>query len=84
MLGFQPPAIGEEEIESVVETLRSVSHNPVLYAELPRTQHAFDVMYTVRAAHVVDVIARWLESLRPDARDTAAPVRPILKVAGAD
>jgi len=41
-------------------------------------------MYTVRAAHVVDVIARWLESLRPDARDTAAPVRPILKVAGAD
>ncbi len=63
-----------EDARWFVETLRSVSHNPVLYAELPRTQHAFDVMYTVRAAHVVDVIARWLESLRPDARDTAAPV----------
>lgn len=56
-----------EDARWFVETLRSVSHNPVLYAELPRTQHAFDVMYTVRTAYVVDAISRWLEGLRTGA-----------------
>lgn len=53
-----------EDARWFVEALRAVSRNPVLYAELPHTQHAFDVMYTVRSAHVVAAIGRWLESLR--------------------
>jgi acetyl esterase/lipase len=61
-----------EDTRWFVETLRAVSHNPVLYAELPRTQHAFDVMYTVRTAYVVDAISRWLEGLRTGAPAVAA------------
>jgi acetyl esterase/lipase len=47
-----------------VEELRSVSKSPVLYAELPQTQHAFDVLPSVRSAHAVAAIVRFLESVR--------------------
>jgi acetyl esterase/lipase len=61
-----------EDARAFVAALRAVSRNPVLYAELPNTQHAFDVMYTVRSAYVVDAVARWLERLRPDATSADA------------
>ena len=66
-----------EEARWFVDALRAVSESPVLYAELPRTQHAFDVMYTVRTAHVVDAISRWLEHLRPGALADPAAVASI-------
>jgi acetyl esterase/lipase len=58
-----------------VEELRSVSKSPVLYAELPQTQHAFDVLPSVRSAHAVAAIVRFLESVRHHtlgSRQTAA------------
>jgi acetyl esterase/lipase len=53
-----------EDARFFVEALRAVSRNPVVYAELPHAQHAFDVMYSVRTAYVVDAIGRWLDGLR--------------------
>ncbi|HUC35555.1 MAG TPA: alpha/beta hydrolase [Acidimicrobiales bacterium] len=47
-----------------VRALRAVSRSPVLYAELPRTQHAFDVLPSVRSAHAVAAIVRFLEGVR--------------------
>ncbi len=47
-----------------VEALRSVSKSPVIYAELPVTQHAFDVLPSVRSAHTVAAIVRFLEGAR--------------------
>lgn len=47
-----------------VERLRDVSESPVLYAELPYTQHAFDVMPSVRSAHAVAAVVRFLEGVR--------------------
>jgi acetyl esterase/lipase len=47
-----------------VEALRSTSKSPVLYAELPNTQHAFDVLPSVRTAHAVAAINRFLEGAR--------------------
>jgi acetyl esterase/lipase len=41
--------------------LRQVSRSPVLYAELPYTQHAFDVLPSVRSAHMVAAVVRFLE-----------------------
>ena len=70
-----------EDARWFVEALREVSTSPVLYAELPRTQHAFDVMYTVRTAHVVHAITRWLESLRVASTDGAG-VRPTVAAPG--
>lgn len=38
---------------SFSERLRSVSHAPVCYAELPQAQHAFEVFHSTRTHHVV-------------------------------
>ena len=43
-----------------VRRLREVSHSPVAYAELPGTQHAFDVFPSIRSAHVVRGVDRFL------------------------
>jgi acetyl esterase/lipase len=64
-----------EDARRFVDALRAVSAQPVVYAELPHTQHAFDVMYSVRTALVVDAVARWLDALRA-AHRPAAPAVP--------
>ncbi len=43
-----------------VRRLREVSKSPVAYAELPGTQHAFDVFPSIRSAHVVRGVDRFL------------------------
>jgi acetyl esterase/lipase len=47
-----------------VERLRTVSKAPVLYAELPGAQHAFDVFYCMRSLIVVQAAARFLQALK--------------------
>ena len=49
------------EARHFVERLRAVSRQPVAYAELPGTQHAFDVFPSIRSAHVVRAIERFLD-----------------------
>lgn len=49
------------EARLFVEQLRATSRAPVGYAELPGAQHAFEVFASVRAAHVVRGVARFLE-----------------------
>jgi hypothetical protein len=44
--------------------MRAVSKAPVLYAELPYTQHAFDVLPSVRSANAVAAVVRFLEGVR--------------------
>jgi acetyl esterase/lipase len=47
------------------DRLRSVSTNPVVYAELPGAQHAFDLFHSLRFETVVDAIeafAAWVRS----------------------
>ncbi|HTT86901.1 MAG TPA: alpha/beta hydrolase [Acidimicrobiales bacterium] len=58
------------EARRFVEALRAVSGSPVLYAELPYTQHAFDVLPSLRSAHAVAAVVRFLEGVR------SAPRRP--------
>ena len=55
------------EARLLVERLRAVSGQPVLYLELPGTQHAFDVFPSIRSAHVVRAVGRWVEHLRRSA-----------------
>ena len=43
-----------------VERLRQVSKKSVVYAELVGTQHAFDVFPSIRSAHIVRAIDRYL------------------------
>lgn len=44
--------------------LRSTSSAPVVYAELPRTQHAFDAYTSVRTLHTVRAVERFLAFVR--------------------
>jgi acetyl esterase/lipase len=43
-----------------VRRLREASRRAVVYAELPGTQHAFDVFPSIRSAHVVRAVDRFL------------------------
>jgi len=52
------------DAQRFVASLREVSRAPVLYAELPLTQHAFDVLPSLRSAHAVAAIVRFLENVR--------------------
>jgi acetyl esterase/lipase len=56
------------EARNFVAALRSVSRAPVLYAELPYTQHAFDVLPSIRSAHAVAAVVRFLEGARHQSR----------------
>jgi acetyl esterase/lipase len=47
-----------------VAELRSVSKAPVLYAELPRAQHAFDVLASLRCQATTAGVASFLDAVR--------------------
>jgi len=47
-----------------VDRLREVSAAPVAYLELPRAQHAFEVMVTIRSRHATLGAVRFLEGIR--------------------
>ncbi len=70
------------EARAFVARLREVSKAPALYAELPYTQHAFDVLPSVRTAHAVAAVVRFLEGVRfrrsaPDqAHEVETPAAP--------
>jgi acetyl esterase/lipase len=53
-----------EDARHFVAALRAVSESPVVYAEIPFTQHAFDILTTTRSIHTVNAIARFCEWVR--------------------
>lgn len=62
-----------------VAALRAMSHEPVLYAEIPGASHAFDVFHSVRTDHAVNGVDRflaWLSSAYRTA-EPAAPTNPV-------
>jgi acetyl esterase/lipase len=58
------------------DRLRQVSEAPVAYVELPRAQHAFDVMASIRSRHTTMGAVQFLEGmrLRVAADPTSGPV----------
>jgi acetyl esterase/lipase len=63
------------EARAFVDRLRATSKSPVVYAELPGTQHAFDVFPSIRSAHVVravDVFLRWARATHATRAHVAA------------
>ena len=65
-----------EDARHFVEALRSVSRQPVVYAELPGAQHAFDIFHSVRCAHAIDAVARFLERIRAAHEQSKAAPEP--------
>jgi acetyl esterase/lipase len=62
-----------------VEALRSVSREPVLYAEVPGASHAFEIFNSVRTANAVFGVERFLAWLYSAyrARHPEAPAEPV-------
>ncbi len=52
-----------EQARSFVTKLRDVSSQPVVYAELPFTQHAFDIFGSARAAHTAVAVEQFLAEI---------------------
>ncbi|OPE47191.1 esterase, partial [Mycobacterium intermedium] len=48
--------------------LREVSRQPVVYAELPWAQHAFDIFGSVRAAHTAVAVEQFLAEVYASSR----------------
>jgi len=52
--------VAVDQARLFVARLRSISKRSVVYAELPGAQHAFDVLPSIRSAHIVRAIDRYL------------------------
>ena len=61
-----------EEGRRFVEELRKVSKNPVLFAELPNAQHAFDVVHSARTDLTVEAVSAFVNEVA----DAAMPQAP--------
>ncbi|MFD8499018.1 alpha/beta hydrolase fold domain-containing protein [Amycolatopsis sp. NPDC059657] len=59
--GERDSLVPVREAREFVRRLRSASQNPVAYAEIPGAQHAFDIFPSIRSAHVVRGVERFLE-----------------------
>ncbi len=59
-----------------VERLRAVSRSPVIYAELPGSQHAFELFCSPRSAAAVDGVRRFCVSLEAARRDRVIASAP--------
>ncbi|MDT5346920.1 MAG: hypothetical protein QOH91_207 [Mycobacterium sp.] len=58
--GSNDSLIPVEQARSFTARLREVSRNPVVYAELPCAQHAFDIFGSARAAHAAVAVEQFL------------------------
>jgi acetyl esterase/lipase len=59
--GANDTLVSVRQARAFVARLREVSKASVTYAELPGTQHAFDVFGSIRSHQVVKAVQRWLQ-----------------------
>jgi len=69
--GTNDSLIRVHEARAFVERLRGTSKNVVAYAELGGAQHAFDVFPSIRSAHIVKAVERFLDWSVVEARGGA-------------
>jgi acetyl esterase/lipase len=62
--GANDSLVPVEQGEAFATMLRAVSHQPVVFAALPRAQHAFDIFNSVRTIHTVRAVDRFLAVVR--------------------
>jgi acetyl esterase/lipase len=65
------------ESRAFVDRLRRTSRSPVVYAEVTRGQHAFDAVPSIRTAHVVSGVERFLVHIHAAHQAAALPGGPI-------
>ena len=73
--GANDTLVPVEHARSFTRMLSEASDQPVVYAELPRAQHAFDLFSSVRTLHTLRAIDRFLAAIRTRAAGTGGPAR---------
>jgi acetyl esterase/lipase len=64
--GTNDSLVPVEQARTFVDELRKTSTSPVIYAELPLAQHAFEVFPSVRTHHTVHAVERFLAVVRSE------------------
>ena len=67
--GADDSIIPVDEAREFVAAMREVSTSPVIYAELPHTQHGFDIFGSPRAHYTAEAIGdflSWVYATRDD------------------
>jgi acetyl esterase/lipase len=64
--GTNDTIVPVEQARVFAASLRAASRQPVVYAELPRAQHAFDIFPSVRTHHAVHAVERFLAVVRSE------------------
>ena len=64
--GTNDTLVPVESARSFAAALAGASRNPVVFAELPRAQHAFDLLPSIRAHHTVHAVERFLAVVRSE------------------
>jgi acetyl esterase/lipase len=64
--GDQDSMAPHEEARVFVQKLRDVSRAKVAYAELPGTQHAFEMFHSIRTGHASAAVFRFLSMIHGD------------------
>jgi acetyl esterase/lipase len=59
--GSNDTLVPVEEARRFAAKLRETSQSPVVYAELPGAQHAFDIFPSLRTGHVIRAVERFLD-----------------------
>jgi acetyl esterase/lipase len=68
--GTNDSLIPVEQARSFTARLREASRQPVVYAELPCAQHAFDIFGSARAAHAAVAVEQFLAEMYASRRAT--------------
>src|SRR5262249_20766234 len=69
--GTHDSLIPVEQARSFTTRLDEVSREPVVYAELPYAQHAFDIFGSARAAHAAVAVEQFLAEMYAKCRVSA-------------
>jgi acetyl esterase/lipase len=73
--GDRDTLVPVQDARAFVERLEATSRNHVLYVELPGAEHAFDLAPSLRTAHVVEGIERFLRTAVLEPRELTAAGR---------
>ncbi|MCV7220835.1 alpha/beta hydrolase [Mycolicibacterium elephantis] len=71
--GTNDSLVPVEQARAFVAKLHDVSTQPVVYAELPFAQHAFDMFGSARAAHAAVAVEQFLAEIYADWQAAARP-----------
>jgi acetyl esterase/lipase len=71
--GTNDSLVPVEQARWFAAALRKASAKPVIYAELPGAQHAFDVFASPRTLHTVHAVERFLAVVYGEWRDRRGP-----------